>query len=93
MSGKAFETLVRERLRGSLEAAGHAVGRDRSLLGKWLEGSGTLRLEQLVALIDFLGLELMDGAQIAIETNEYERLLQDQADLAALKLKLLRERK
>lgn len=93
MSGKAFETLVRERLRGQLDPASQAIGRDRTLIGKWLEGSAGLRLEQLVALLDYLGIELMDSAQVAIELDEYERLLRDQAELATLKIQRLRERK
>lgn len=94
MSGNAFETLIRERLRDvKHEVVAQAIGRDRTLIGKWLEGSAGLRLEQLTALVDHLGIDLMDGGQIAIEMSEYERLLEAQAELASLKLKLLRERR
>lgn len=94
MTPEALKALFLERLLNvGQEAAGSAMERHRSLVSKFVGGECGLKLDQLAALIDVLGLEISDAGKIGLDADEYEQLLQMQADLATLKLKLLRERK
>lgn len=93
MTREPLKTLILSRMAGQHEGVALAVGKHRSNIARFANGEQGMHVDSVDALLTDLGLDVVDAGMISITPDEYERGLRDSAELAALKLKLLRERK